>query len=287
MEYQTASAMVTMLGTRTRDTAHSKWTAAEKRAALQTACRTMSSYMIPAVYDDLTMANDTYGYALPTRCDQVWGVERRQSGETTAWEPVAWWRVEPHPVTGIPYLWLEFEGSDWDIRVKYVVPLPVPPASDTTVNQTGFTATSTELTLALITGFPEPGWLKVDSEVMFYSNIDAPNVQLEGLVRGVFGVAAAHTTATAAFAVIPALTEDLHEVLLLLAESEMHRQMLHSAPAAEREEHRWLLRWAEQQAQTRRKELRWFRSPIRARLSPLAKTWQGIEVNDWITPTTG
>jgi hypothetical protein len=215
----------------------------------------------------------------------VYAVERRQSSESCAWEPLAWWTVEPEPITGVPYLWLDFEGSGWSIRVKYVVPLPVPASSDTTVNQSGFTASSTEVTLALVTGWPEPGWVKIDSEVMFYSNIDAPNVQLEGLVRGVFGVAAAHSTGAAAYGVIPAVTDDLHEVLLLLAEAEMHRQMLHDAPAEEREEHRWQLRWADQQAKERIVGLRRFMPRKRAKLHPNAKTWKGTAGNDWVTVT--
>jgi hypothetical protein len=287
MEYQTASYLTTLLSVRVRDTASSKWSSAEKRTALQSACRVMSSYPIPAVYDGITMAANTYGYALPTRCDQVYAVERRQSSDSLAWEPVPWWEVEPEPITGIPYLWLEFEGSGWGIRVKYVVPLPVPGTSDTTINQTGFTATSTELTLALVAGWPEPGWVKVEDEVIFYTNIDAPAKELQGLVRGVFGAAAAHSTATTVYGVVPAVTDDLHEVLLLLAEAELHIQMLHDSPGAEREEHRWMARWRDQQAKERIKELRRFRPVARARLHPTAKTWQGGGKNDWITPVVG
>ena len=71
MEYLTAADMVTGLGTRVRDTGDSRWSAAEKRAALQAACRRMGGYKLPCVYDGLSIAGDTYGYALPAHVSRV------------------------------------------------------------------------------------------------------------------------------------------------------------------------------------------------------------------------
>ena len=293
MYFKTMTQLVTDLQVRVRDTAPSRWSAAEHRAALVGSCRRLGAigYAVPSVYDGLTLAANTYGYALPDRVQNIYAVERRQSSEALPYEPIPWWREEPDGITGAPYLWLNFEGSDWGLRVKYMVIMPVPSALDLAVDDaTNITAADTTITVdgaaaTTLDDWPEPGWCKIDDEVISYTGIDTASETLTGCTRGVWGTAATHADDAVVYSVVPGWKPDVFGVVLSLAQVELYQMELHDAPAKERDASTFMVRWMGQQAEADLMVLRRFQPPRRWKLSPTAKTWAPAAVdNDWITP---
>ena len=90
-------------------------------------------------------------------------------------------------LTGRPY-WYALMQAQKQIMFH---PAPSTAAQTTTVDQTGFTATSTSITVASTTGFPSRGRIKINDEVIGYTA--TTSTTFTGLTRGQDAtVAAAH-----------------------------------------------------------------------------------------------
>lgn len=149
----------------------------------------------------LTIASRVIDYTLPVNVDRIQSVQQVSLAPTLFFPSavpyqryIEGWEHDKLPRSNtLRFHTLPAQGAS--IEVRYLYRLQTPPIPQTL--SVTMDTTTTEIDVPDSSIFPVPGYVRIESEVIFYENREDSVQKLTAAVRGLFGTAAVGHTAAA------------------------------------------------------------------------------------------
>lgn len=258
---RTQSELLTELGVKMRDTGHTRWTSAEKYAALNEVLMTWHEMVrFPHIY---TISGgwvaSTYDYALPAyvRPPVHPQLLRRLpydeffvESTTSSWQDIPGWEVEPDG-SGASVLRLYAPPRTLEGRVLFYAPNSRVPTGTLPTTSGSTAADATTMLLGSAIDVDDTGYVKVNAEYMMYAGVTraAAATTLLNLVRALNGSSAAiQATASTVTWCVAMDTLSLDSLLFNQWMSYMHAYFLQDGGVHERANHEKSMGWYQQMA---------------------------------------
>jgi hypothetical protein len=210
-------------------------TDAELNECIIRACSDVARFLQVQDLTTITVASNTREYELPQYVDRILKLRR----------PGGWWQGvnldegAPIIIQRYDHLWngrvntlrlLDLHPVDITITVEYLRSMPVPPVPLTLSGNINATVVDIPITGAANT-YPVPGWVKIGSEVIYYTTLD--DNELKTATRGMSGsLAASHTSGDVVDPLLP-IDMRTREVVLKGAKLYALELRLQDGPASE------------------------------------------------------